>query len=73
MAELETAYREFGERGPELFDKTVQAIRSSLEARLRYVFLIGAVTALVSFLLIIVISEVSIEADVQDKKQGRRG
>jgi MFS family permease len=73
MAELKTAYREFGGRGPELFDNTVQAIRSSLEASLRYVFLIGAVTALVSFLLIIFIPEVSIEADVEDKKQGRRG
>jgi MFS family permease len=73
MTELKTAFKEFGARGPELFDKTVQAIRGSLEAGLRCVFLIGAVTALVSFLLIIMIPEVSIETEAQDKKQRERG
>jgi MFS family permease len=69
MAQLETAFMQFGDRGPSLFKKTVEAIHNSLEASLKYVFLIGAITSLISFLLILIIPEVSIEAEVQDKKQ----
>jgi hypothetical protein len=69
MKQLEKAFLQFGDRGPSLFKKTVEAIHGSLEASLKYVFLIGAVTALISFLLILIIPEVSIEAEVQDKKQ----
>ncbi len=69
MAELEAAFNTFGDRGPALFEKTVQAIRGSLEASLKLVFLIGAVTSLVSFLLILIIPEVAIDAEVQDKKR----
>jgi MFS family permease len=72
MKELETAFREFGGRGPLLFEKTVEAIRLSLETGLKYVFLIGAVTSLFSLLLICLIPEVSIEAEVQDKKRPSR-
>jgi MFS family permease len=72
MTKLEKAFQEFGERGPELFDKTVRAIRNSLEAGLKTVFLIGAVTVLFSFLLILTIPEIPIEAEVQDKKPGTR-
>jgi MFS family permease len=72
MTELESALGKLGDRGPALFNKTVRAIRGSLEAGLKYVFLIGAVTSVISFLLIIVIPEVSIEAEVQDKKQPKR-
>jgi len=68
MTELEKAFGEFGDRGPALFAKTVHGIRSSLQAALRYVFLIGAVMSILSFLLILVIPEVSIEAEVQDKR-----
>ena len=69
MKQLEKAFLQFGDRGPSLFKKTVEAIHISLEASLKYVFLIGAVTSLFSFLLILIIPEVSIEAEVQDKKQ----
>lgn len=69
MKELETAFVRFG--SPSLFRQTVEAIHGSLEASLKYVFLIGAVTSLVSFLLILIIPEVSIEAEVQDKKKSR--
>lgn len=69
MKKLEAAFHEFGERGPALFDKTVKAIRNSLEAGLRTVFLIGAVTCLFSFLLILTIPEIPIETEVQDKRK----
>lgn len=69
MQDLQISYRRFGNRGPALFEKTVQAIRGSLEASLRRIFLIGAVTALLSFLLIIIIPEVSIETEAHDKRQ----
>ena len=72
MAALKKTFNRFGDGGPVLFDKTVEAIRTSLEAGLRYVFLIGAVTALVSFLLILLIPEVSIDAEVEDKKRPGR-
>jgi MFS family permease len=72
MTELETAFKEFGARGPWLFEKTVESIRRSLEAGLKYVFLIGAVTSLFSLLLILLIPEVSIDAEAQDKKRPGR-
>jgi MFS family permease len=72
MIKLEKAFQEFGERGPALFDKTVRAVRTSLEAGLKAVFLIGAVTVLFSFLLIFAIPEISIEAEVQDKRAGTK-
>jgi MFS family permease len=56
-----------GDRGPALFNSTVQAVRGALEAGLRMLFLIGAVTMLMSFLIIITIPEVSMDAEVQDK------
>jgi MFS family permease len=68
MAGLEKTFRGFGVRGPALFDQTVRAIRNSFEAGLRMVFLIGAVTVLFSFLLILTIPEIPIEAEVKDKK-----
>jgi MFS family permease len=72
MAKLQAAFEIFGDRGPALSQKTVQAIHHSLEASLKYVFLIGAVTSLFSLLLILTIPEVSIEAEVQDKSQARQ-
>jgi len=73
MTSLENAFKDFGDRGPALFEKTVEAIRKSLEASLKFVFQIGAITSLISFLLILVIPEVSIETEVQDKKQPAGG
>jgi MFS family permease len=68
MDALEKAFQEFGDRGPALFEATVQAIRNSLEAGLKMVFLIGAVTVLFSFLLIFAIPEVPIDVEVEDNK-----
>lgn len=68
MEALEKAFQEFGDRGPALFETTVQAIRNSLEAGLKMVFLIGAVTVLFSFLLIFAIPEVPIDVEVEDNK-----
>jgi len=71
MAELQRNFAAFGDQGPALFGKTVQAIRVSLESSLRLVFLIGALTALFSFFLILAIPEVSMDAEVQDKRAPR--
>jgi hypothetical protein len=57
------------DQGAVLFERTVQAIRDSLEASLRLVFLIGAVACLLSFLCIIMIPEVSMDAEVEDKRK----
>jgi MFS family permease len=70
MAELRKACNGLGSRGPKLFDETVQAIRGSLEASLKTVFLIGAVTMLAAFLLIFTIPEVSMDVEVRDKRAG---
>lgn len=51
-----------------LYTQTVRAIRSALRSGLRTVFLIGAITMLAAFLIIITIPEVSMDVEVQDKK-----
>jgi MFS family permease len=68
MKSLEETFRKSGSGGPELFKQTVQAIRTSMEAGLRSVFLIGAITMLISFLLIATVPEVSMDAVVHDRK-----
>ena len=57
MAALQKTFEGIGTQGPVLFAQTIQAIRNSMETALRTVFLIGAITMLVSFLLIITIPE----------------
>ncbi len=68
MKALEAAFAKEGAYGNVLFKQTVEAIRTSMEAGLRIVFLLGAVTMLISFLLIVTIPEVSMDAVVEDKK-----
>jgi MFS family permease len=68
MKALETTFGEEGSSGKVLFRQTVEAIRTSMEAGLRAVFLLGAVTMLISFLLILTVPEVSMDAVVEDKK-----
>jgi MFS family permease len=70
MAQLRNACNGLGTRGPALFDETVQAIRGSLQASLKRVFLIGAVAVLSAFLLIVTIPEVSMDVEVLDKRAG---
>jgi len=54
--------------GQALFEQTIQAIRTSMEAGLRMVFLVAAGTMLLSFLLILTLPEISMDVEVKDKK-----
>ncbi len=67
MAALENTFKEMGSDGQVLFQQTVNAIRNSMEAGLRSAFWVGAVTMLLSFLLIITIPEVPIGTEVQSE------
>jgi MFS family permease len=60
MAALENTFKQMGSEGEALFYRTVDAIRASMEASLRIVFWIGAISTLISFLLIITIPEIPI-------------
>ncbi len=50
------------------FMNAVQASTGSLEAALKTVFLVGAITMTVSFLMILTIPEINIDVEAQDKK-----
>jgi hypothetical protein len=66
MKDLEESFHKWDEGGPMLFDQTVQAIRTSLEASLRSIFIIGAITMLLSFLLILTVPEIPLDTLVED-------
>jgi MFS family permease len=66
MTSLHATLAEYGDAA--LFDQTVAAIRIALEYSLQNVFLLGAITMLAAFLLIVTIPEVSLDIEVQDKK-----
>ena len=68
MKDLKATFAKEGIRGNELFAPTIVAIRTSMEAGLRSVFLLGAVTMLISFLLILTVPEVSMDAVIEDTK-----
>jgi MFS family permease len=68
MAALQETLENTGGDGHKLFEQTVHAIRTSMEAGLRTVFVISAIAMLLAFLLIVTIPEISIEAPVEDKK-----
>lgn len=59
-------------RDQALLNQTVLAIRSALESSLKTVYLIGAITMFLSFLMILTIPEVSMDVEVQDKKAPER-
>jgi hypothetical protein len=48
--------------------QNVEAIRTSMQAGLKSVSLLGAVTMLISFLLIFTVPEISMDVVVEDKK-----
>ena len=73
MKDLEEILNKRYSGDPALFDQTVQAIRTSLEAALRSVFLVGAVTMLLSFLLILTVPEIPIDTVVEDKRDSASG
>jgi len=65
IVELQGVFNEIGSQAPVPFEQMVQAIRSALEAGLHVIFLVGAITMLISFLLILAIPEISLDVDVQ--------
>jgi len=67
MKSLRNDFKEIEGEGEVLFQRTVQAIRDSLEASLRTIFVIGAVAMLISFLLVVTIPEVSMEVKPEDR------
>ena len=67
MKDLEEILNKRYSGDPTLFDQTVQAIRTSLEAALRSIFLVGAITMLLSFLLILTVPEIPIDTVVKEK------
>ena len=60
FAALENTFKEMGDEGKALHQQTIDAIRSSMEASIRSVFWIGALTMLAAFLVILTIPEVPI-------------
>jgi MFS family permease len=68
MEALEKDFARRGNEGRVLFSRTVAAIRLSMEASIRSIFWIAAVTMLISFLLIITVPEISLDSGVQDKE-----
>jgi MFS family permease len=68
MKELEAAFNKTGTGRNGLFKKTVEAIRTSMQEGVRSVFIFGAATMLISFLLILTVPEVSMDTVVEDKK-----
>jgi MFS family permease len=68
MTALEETFRKSGDEGQALFQQTVQAIRASMEAGLRSVFLIGAIAILIAFLLIITVPVIPMDKEIQEKK-----
>jgi MFS family permease len=66
MAALENSFKKMGSEKQALFPQTVQAIRTSLQAGLRSVFWVGAITMLLAFLLISTIPEISLGLDHRD-------
>ncbi len=68
MKALEKSFNKPGNGGKELFNKTVDAMRTSMEAGIRSVFLVGAVAMLVALLLIITIPVISMDVEVKDRR-----
>jgi MFS family permease len=70
MAALEKTFNRMGGEGPELFQQTVQAIRISMEAGLRSVFLVSAISMLIGFLLICTVPEIPLGGEPKEGKAG---
>jgi MFS family permease len=68
MKTLEQTFKKSGDKGTKLFSQTVDAIRISMESGVKSVFFFGAAAMLISFLLILTVPEVSMDAVVEDRK-----
>jgi len=66
-ARLEATFAKMGDNGKELYPKTFQAIRTSMESGLRSVFWIASIAMLLSFLLILTVPEIPMDKEVQEK------
>jgi MFS family permease len=69
MKALETTIYKSSPNGKAVLDQTVSGIRVSMEAGLKVVFIIGAIMMLLTFLIICTIPQISIDAQVEDKKR----
>jgi len=70
MASLRATLNKESRNGEAILDATVSAIRRSMEAGLRIVFIIGALAMLLTFLTICSIPQISIDKAVEEKKTG---
>ncbi len=68
LTALQGSFQKAGDRGSDLLEQTVQAIRGALEEGLRAVFWIGAATMAISFLLILTIPEIVIGTEATEQK-----
>jgi hypothetical protein len=68
MAALRATLEKTNADGRTAVTKTVSAIRASMEAGLRIVFIIGAAATLLTFMIICTIPEISIDTPVEDKE-----
>jgi hypothetical protein len=68
MRELREILTKTNSNGEVLFQQTVEAIRTSMEAGLRIVFIIAAGAMFLAFLLILTIPVISIDKPVEDKR-----
>jgi MFS family permease len=69
LDELQKKFDQSGKGGKILFDKTVQAIRTSLETAIRSVFWIGAVTMLLAFFIISTIPKRTMEGPSAEERE----
>ncbi len=65
---LEASFDRAGSNAKKLYPQTLDAIRISMQAAVRSVFVLGAIAMVLSFLLILTVPEVSMDAVVEDKK-----
>ena len=68
MRELRETLTKSSSNGEELFEQTVEAIRTSMESGLRIVFIIAAGAMFLAFLLILTIPVIPIDKPVEDKR-----
>jgi MFS family permease len=65
--DLEKTFKKMDGNGDRLFKQTIQAIRTSMQAGLRSVFWISAITMLISFFIILTLPEISLDAGAQEE------
>jgi MFS family permease len=69
MTSLKTTLAQRSSGGVDLLEKTVSAIRYSMESGLRMVFIFSAIAMVLAFATICTIPQISIDAEVEDKRK----